>query len=149
MSHASRSSSRGSSAKPPTEKAFLKRRTFQQGKALADDAHAATWRLYCEVLGFWKSCRSRLCKRHRRCCGEPAACLMRGLVLTPPAARDAAQKAVIAGGPRKLRPATHMEYVVRRQPLPLLTTWRPGSAPDPGRAGGAPSPHPPARTPTE
>ena len=132
MSHSSKSPAKQPTAeqpnaKQPTAKAFLKRRSFEQGKKLADDAHAATWRLYCEVFCFWRSCRLKPCKRHRRCCGEPAACLMRGLVLTPPAARDAAQKAVIAGGPRKLRPATHMEYVVRRQPLAILTTWRPGA----------------------
>ena len=112
--------------KQPTAKAFLKRRTFEQGKKLADDAHAATWRLYCEVFSFFRSCRFKPCRRHRRCCGEPAACLMRGLPAVPPAARDAAAKAVIAGGPHKIPPSSHMEYVVRRQPLPFLTTWRAG-----------------------
>lgn len=56
--------------------------------------------------------------------GEPAACLMRGLPSVTPAERLAADKEVIAGGPRRTRPATHMEYVVRRQTLPMLTTWR-------------------------
>lgn len=126
MSHSSKSS-----AKQPTAKAFLKRRTFEQGKKLADDAHAATWRLYCEVFRFFRSCRLKSCKRHRRCGGEPAACLMRGLPTVPPAERLAAQKSVIAGGPRKIRPATHMEYVVRRQPLAILTTWRPGAGAGP------------------
>ena len=60
---------------------------------------------------------------------------MRGLPAVPPAARDAAAKAVIAGGPRKIPPASHMEYVVRRQPLPFLTTWRAGSGG--GGGGGA------------
>ncbi len=115
-----------SPAKQPTAKAFLKRRSFEQGKKLADDEHAATWRLYCEVFAFWRTCRLKPCKRHRRCCGEPASCLMRGLPAVTQAAREAAQKAVIAGGPRRIKPATHMEYVVRRQPLPALTTWRAG-----------------------
>lgn len=117
-------SPRKSSAKQPTEKAFLKRRTFDQGLKLADDAHAATWRLYCEVLRFWRSCRLKRCKRERRCTGEPAPCLMRGLPSVTQAERIAAEKAVIAGGPRRIKPASHMEYVVRRQPLASLTTWR-------------------------
>lgn len=111
----------------PTAKAFLKRRSFEQGKQLADDAHAATWRLYCEVFAFWRKCEAKPCRRHRRCCGEVAACLMRGLPAVPAGEREAAEKAVRAGGPRRIPPATHMEYVVRRQPLPLLTTWRPGA----------------------
>ena len=61
------------SAKQPTAKAFQKRRTFEQGKTLADDAHAATWRLYCEVLRFWRRCRMKRCRRERRCMGEPAS----------------------------------------------------------------------------
>jgi hypothetical protein len=110
--------------KQPTEKQFLKRRTVEQGIKLADDAHAATWRLYCEVFRFWRSCPVKRCKRERRCLGEPARCLMRGLPSITPAEGLAAEKAVIAGGPRKIPPATHMEYVVRRQPLAALTTWR-------------------------
>ena len=51
-------SSHKSPTKQPTAKAFLKRRTFEQGKKLADDAHAATWRLYCEVFSLFRSCRS-------------------------------------------------------------------------------------------
>ena len=130
-------SSHKSPTKQPTAKAFLKRRTFEQGKKLADDAHAATWRLYCEVFSLFRSCRFKPCRRHRRCCGEPAACLMRGLPAVPPATRDAAAKAVIAGGPRKIPPSSHMEYVVRRQPLPLLTTWRAGATAAAGAVAGA------------
>jgi len=114
------------SAQQPTAKAFLKRRTFEQGKTLADDAHAATWRLYCEVLRFWRSCRMKRCRRERRCIGEPASCLVRGLPSVTAAERTAAEKAVIAGGPRRIKPASHMEYVVRRQPLISLTSWRAG-----------------------
>ena len=118
---------RSKQAKQPGEKQFLKRRTFAQGKRLADDAHAATWRLYCEVFGFWRRCRLKPCRRHRRCAGEPASCLMRGLPSVAAAEREAAQKAVIAGGPRRIKPASHLEYVVRRQPLMSLTTWRAGA----------------------
>jgi hypothetical protein len=105
------------------EKSFTKRRTVNAGIRLADAAHAATWRLYCDVLKFWRSCRIKRCRRYRRCGGEPAGCLMRGLPTVPPEARLAAAAAVIKGGPRQLAPATHMEWLVRRQPLPMLTSW--------------------------
>ena len=108
----------------PDEKKFQKRRTVEEGLKLVDDAHAATWRLYCEVFRFWRRCAAKPCRRHRRCLGEPAGCLMRGLPGVPPAERMAAEKAVIAGGPRRLPPATHMEWIARRQSLPQLTTWR-------------------------
>ena len=65
--------------KPPKQPNFLKRRTFAEGKAQVDAAHLATWRLYCEALAFWRRCPSAVCKRHRRCTGEPAGCLIRGL----------------------------------------------------------------------
>ena len=113
-----------SRSKQKEEKRFLKRRSVEEGLKLADAAHEATWRLYCEVLGFWRRCKVRACRRHRRCLGEPARCLMQGLPLVPEAQRLAAAKEVIAGGPRRLKPATHLEWVVRREPLPALTSWR-------------------------
>jgi hypothetical protein len=122
------SPSKHTKSKQPTEKQFLKRRTVAQGLKLADDAHAAVWRLYCEVFRFWRSCRMKRCKREKRCLGEPAGCLMRGLPGVPANERETARAQVRAGGPRRIPPASHMEYVVRRQALPILTTWR-GRAP--------------------
>ena len=123
-----------SRSKQKEEKKFLKRRSVEEGLKLADAAHEATWRLYCEVLGFWRRCKVRRCRRYRRCLGEPAGCrrclgepagcLMRGLPSVPEAQRLAAAKEVVAGGPRRLKPATHLEWVVRREPLPALTSWR-------------------------
>ncbi len=108
----------------PSEKDFTKRRTVDEGLALADAAHAAVWRLYCEVFKFWRACRVKKCRRHRRCLGAPAPCLMRGLASVPEAERQAAAAAVIAGGPRRIPPATHLEWRVRREPLPLVIAWR-------------------------
>jgi hypothetical protein len=108
----------------PNEKAFTKRRSIEAGLKLADLAHVATWRLYCEVLGLWRDCRVRRCRRHRRCLGEPAACLLRALPTVPPARALEAAKAVMAGGPRRIPPATHLEWNVRREPLPSLMSWR-------------------------
>jgi hypothetical protein len=113
--------------KTPEEKAFNKRRTIEEGLKLADAAHVAVWRLYCDVFAFWRACLANPCRRHRRCQGEPAACLMRGLPSVPRTRLIAAEKEVAAGGPRLVPPATHLEYVARREPLPLLTTWRLGS----------------------
>jgi hypothetical protein len=49
---------------------------------------------------------------------------MHGLPSVPQALRLAAAKEVAAGGPRRVPPATHMEWIARREPL---TTWRNGS----------------------
>jgi len=121
------SSTKQSSGKQPADKQFLKRRTVDQGIKLADDAHAAVWRLYCDVFRFWRWCFAKPCKRHRRCSGEPARCLMQCLPSVPPAERPKARMKVIAGGPRRIPPASHMEYLVRRQELPALTAWRGGA----------------------
>jgi hypothetical protein len=102
---------------------FLKRRSYEEGRALIDAAHLATHRLYCDALKFWRRCPQRPCKRHRRCLGDPTGCLMRGLPLVPPGNRLRAQKQVIAGGPRRLAPATHIEWYIRRSALKTLVSW--------------------------
>jgi hypothetical protein len=109
--------------KPPNRQDFLKRRSFEEGRALVDAAHTATHRLYCDALLFWRGCSQRTCKRHRRCLGEPTGCLMRGLPSVPQAQRLRAQAAVIAGGPRRIAPATHIEWSVRRTALATVAAW--------------------------
>jgi hypothetical protein len=105
---------RSSPEKPPGEKQFTKRRPVEAGLALADAAHVATWRLYGEVLQLWRACRVKKCRRHRRCLGEPAACLLRALPSV----------SVMAGGPRRIPAATQLEWKVRREPLPALMRWQ-------------------------
>ena len=102
---------------------FLKRRNLEDGLALANAAHAATRRLYCDVLGFWTRCASRGCQRHRRCVGEPGQCLQRGMNDVPAPLRLAARAAVIAGGPRRLPPASHMEWQVRQCEFAEIASW--------------------------
>jgi hypothetical protein len=102
---------------------FLKRRNLAQGKAEIDAAHAATQRLYCDALRFWRRCARRDCRRHRRCCGDPAKCLGRGSIFVPQSRRQRAQKDVIAGGPRRVAPARHIEWSVRRTDFRSLLTW--------------------------
>ena len=87
----------------PNEKQFTRRRSIDAGLALADAAHVATWRLYGEVLRLWRACGIKKCRRHRRCLGEPAACLLRGLSFVTPAQRLEAAKAVIAVAHAALR----------------------------------------------
>jgi hypothetical protein len=113
-----------SRTKPPDQPDFLKRRTFEEGKALLDAAHSATHRLYCETLRFWRHCPLRACKRHRRCVGEPTGCLLRNLRPLPGAQRLQAEKEVIAGGPRRIPPATHVEWFIRRTELHTVVSWR-------------------------
>ncbi len=110
--------------KMPAAKDFTKRRSVEAGLKLADAAHTATWRLYCEVLRLWRACRVKKCRRHRRCLGEPAACLLRALPAVPHARQLEAEQEVKAGGPRRVPPATHLEWTVRREPLARLMAWR-------------------------
>jgi hypothetical protein len=102
---------------------FLKRRCVEDGLALVVAAHAATRRLYCDVLRFWTSCRSRGCGRHRRCLGDPQKCLHRGMMHVPRAQRLRARATVIAGGPRRLPPASHMEWQVRQYDFTAVAVW--------------------------
>jgi hypothetical protein len=102
---------------------FLKRRPYEEGRALIDAAHIATHRLYCDTLKFWRRCPLRRCRRHRLCVGEPTGCLMRGLPAVPPAERLKAQEQVIAGGPRRVAPATHVEWCLRRTELATVVSW--------------------------
>jgi hypothetical protein len=102
---------------------FLKRRSFEQGKAEIDAAHVATHRLYCDVLRLWRRCSRPACKRHRCCLGEPTGCFVRALPFVPPSQRLTAQKQVIAGGPRRIAPATHIEWTVRRTELATVVSW--------------------------
>jgi hypothetical protein len=109
--------------KSASKQDFLKRRTFAQGKAELDAAHIATRRLYCDALRFWRRCARPACKRHRRCLGEPGQCLLRGLPYVPPSQRLKARQQVIAGGPRHIAPATHIEWCVRREELKKVVSW--------------------------
>jgi hypothetical protein len=109
--------------KSPDQPDFLKRRTFEQGKAELDAAHIATNRLYCDALDLWRRCALNPCRRHRRCLGEPTGCFVRALPTVPPSRRLKAEKEVIKGGPRRIAPATHIEWFVRRTELKKVVSW--------------------------
>jgi hypothetical protein len=48
---------------------------------------------------------------------------MRGLFRVPPSQRLRAQQEVIAGGPRRIAPATHIEWCVRRNDFASVASW--------------------------
>ena len=102
---------------------FLKRRTFEQGRAALDAAHAVTQRLYCDALRLWRRCKLRPCRRHRHCAGDPFRCLLGGIIHVPASRRLTAQKQVIAGGRRRIPPASHIEWTIRRSELKTLIDW--------------------------
>ncbi len=109
---------------PPDRGNYHKRRTFEQGFAEVNAAHLATFRLYCDCLDLWRRCKSRACRRHRRCLGgEPKHCFTCALPYVHPQRRIEARRQVIAGGPRRTAPATHIEWFVRRCDLITLMKW--------------------------
>ena len=96
---------------------FNKRLTPDEQAAQREGAFAAIRRLYCEALPLWRSCPRGTCRRHRRCRGdEPRACLRRGWPLMPAELQSEACRQVALGGPRRLKPATHAEWELRRYP---------------------------------
>ena len=110
--------------KPKSEKGhYHKRRTYAQGKAEIDAAHRMTFRLYGDVLRLWRRCAQRRCKRHRRCLGDPRHCFGHAWPFVPPSLRLRAQKQVIAGGPRRVPLASHVEGTVRRTAFKDLVSW--------------------------
>jgi hypothetical protein len=48
---------------------------------------------------------------------------VRGLPYVSARRRLEAQKQVIAGGPRRIAPATHIEWTVRRSALKQIVSW--------------------------
>lgn len=107
--------------KPANRQYLNKRHTPKEQQALHNAARAAVQRLYCDVLELWRACKTPRCKRHRRCGGDAQACLRRGVKGVPQHRLNDAQAAVLAGGPRRIAPATHAEWVLRRQPPSSVT----------------------------
>jgi hypothetical protein len=105
--------------KPPNDHNFNKRSTAQARAVLADAAQATTARLYADVLEFWKICRCKKCKRHRRCAGEVMACLRRHMPSVAEHNHEAARSWVMLGGRTRIPPANHVESAMRRTPASL------------------------------
>ena len=115
--------------KPPNRQYLNKRYTPRQQQQRYNAAKAATQRLYCDVLQFWRGCTGKGCRRHLRCMGEPAACLKRGWQNVSNKQRRWAFAEVRAGGPGRgsgpgVRAASRQRTTrsgicatLRRQPL--------------------------------
>ncbi len=102
--------------KPGRRGLYNKRLTPDEQKAQREAAFAVIRRLYCEVLPLWRTCPRGLCRRHRNCFGEARICLPRAWPLTPLGLQKLASQQVAAGGSRRIPPATHMEWELRRFP---------------------------------
>lgn len=85
-------------------------------EAQREAAFAAIRALYCELLPLWRLCARGYGRRHHTCGGDGAACLKRGWPLMPPQVQARAYELVMRGGPRRVRSATHMEWVLRGYP---------------------------------
>jgi hypothetical protein len=93
---------------------YNKRLTPDEQVAQREAAFAAIRRLYCEALPLWRACPRGYCRRHQRCNGGARVCLTRGWPLMPPELQSKARRQVAVGGPRRLPPATHTEWHLRR-----------------------------------
>ena len=105
--------------KPPNDHNFNKRSSAAQRAALADAAQAATARLYADVLFFWGRCRHKKCRRHQHCLGEPHGCFQRNKAEVSDIFHGGARYQVILGGPRRIPPANHVEWGMRRTPASM------------------------------
>jgi hypothetical protein len=85
-------------------------------KKQREAAFASIRRLYCDSLPLWRTCARGFCRRHRCCRGDGKVCLPRTWQVTPPEAQQQAYNLVMRGGPRRVRSATHMEWVLRGYP---------------------------------
>ncbi len=92
------------------------RLTDEEEVVQREAAFVAIRRLFAEVLPLWRFCRRGYCRRHKQCCGDIRPCVERCWPQMPPALQNAAHRQVIAGGPRRVPPATHMEWALRRYP---------------------------------
>jgi hypothetical protein len=95
---------------------YLDAVTAEGQEAQRQAAFAAIRRLYCEALSLWRTCRRGYCRRHRCCSGDGDVCLRRTWPLMPPDVQQRAYDLVRRGGPRRVRPATHSEWLLRGFP---------------------------------
>ncbi len=55
---------------------------------------------YCNLFKFWRACRDKRCKRHRRCCGDTSECLKRRIGEIPRHAQFLAREAILTATPK-------------------------------------------------
>ena len=102
--------------KPGMRGLFAKRLTPEEEVEQREAAFAAIRRLYGAVVPVWQSCQRGYCRRHQQCSRDIRPCLERGWPLLPTALQNKAWWQVVAGGPRRVPPATNTERILRRYP---------------------------------
>jgi hypothetical protein len=113
------------SAKRRSRRGFRHKRFMPNEEAAhREAAFAAIRRLYAELLPLWRFCRCGYCRRHKLCSGDVRPCLQRAWPLIPAKLQDEACRQVIAGGPRRIPPATHTEWQLPgfRRPISFTRT---------------------------
>jgi hypothetical protein len=93
-----------------------KRHTPAQQKARRDAASIALCRVYCDVIGLWRGCAKKSCRRHRHCRGDPWPCLQRGRSGVPRGLYYRIEGEVRLGGPRRVPPLNNIEWTMRQDP---------------------------------
>lgn len=107
MPHRRRRKKKSRYADAPTEEGQCAQR---------EAAFEAIRALYVESLPLWRLCGRAYCRRHHTCNGDRRACLQQGWPLLPKHIQEEAFAQVMRGGPRRLRPATHKEWILRGFP---------------------------------
>jgi hypothetical protein len=77
---------------------------------------SAIRQLYIESLPLWRVCPRGFCRRPQCCLNKNRSCLQRGWPLFPESVQAKAYALVNKGGPRRVPPATHLEWAPRRYP---------------------------------
>ncbi len=87
---------------------------------------------YCNLFRFWRACRDKRCRRHRRCCGDANACLKKRIGEISRDEQFAARQALLAATPQNVGSAVRtvrelMAYdVITPEPMPArLGSQRP------------------------
>jgi hypothetical protein len=102
--------------KPSKRGLYNKRLTPDEQKVQREAAFAAIRRLYAQVVPLWRSCARGHCRRHKQCSGDVRPCLERSWPLLTPNQKDWVWYKVLLGGPRRVPPASHAEWHLRRFP---------------------------------
>ncbi len=76
--------------------------TAKQYEARYRDEAKRLRRFYCTLLGFWKSCRFKPCRKGRVCAGDAQACLKRNAAWVSREKQFAARQGVLAATPAHL-----------------------------------------------
>ena len=102
---------------PRTYEEHLTREEF---RARFEAEKVRVQRHYCDLFKFWRTCRSKPCRRLRVCTGDPNVCLRRCAVELPHRALFDARQALVAAMPSNC-PAPEREA---RLTMPNESEWR-------------------------